>query len=168
MICNKKQLADVMGVSERTLTEWQELGMPIESVGGRGLENQYETAKVIEWRVQRALAGEQVVTAREERDRLESKLLQMRIAKEADLLVPADEIGPTWESAIVAARTELLALPIRIKTVLDAKYSLDVDKLLIEAEVRLALDKLADHPPAVGPDAEDLEDLDEPDFEEVD
>src|SRR3990172_13341229 len=62
MIVNKHQLADVMGVSERTLSEWQEDGLPIKSVGGRGMENQYETAEVIEWRVQRAVAGKSVMT----------------------------------------------------------------------------------------------------------
>lgn len=155
MIANKNQLADIMGVSERTLTEWQEAGMPIEMVGGRGLENQYDTAKVVEWRLQRALNGATVESAREERDRMEAKLLELRIAKEAGLLVSIDDVQPAWEAAILAARSDLLSLPARLKAAIDARYQIDIDPQMLDDEVYQALAKLAEKPP------ESLEEIDD-------
>lgn len=155
MIANKNQLADIMGVSERTLTEWQDAGMPIEVVGGRGMENQYDTAKVIEWRLQRALGGATVESAREERDRMEAKLLELRIAKEADLLVSIDDVRPAWEAAILAARTALLALPDRLKAMIDGRYQIDVDLQMFDDEIRQALTKLAERPPELVEDVDD-------------
>lgn len=155
MISNKNQLADIMGVSERTLTEWQDAGMPVEAVGGRGLENQYDTAKVIEWRLQRALGGATVESAREERDRMEAKLLELRIAKEADLLVSVDDVKPVWEAAILAARSALLALPDRLKSMIDARYQINLDLQMLDDEVRQALAKLAKTPPELVEEADD-------------
>lgn len=155
MIVNKNQLADIMGVSERTLTEWQDADMPIEVVGGRGLENQYDTAKVVGWRLQRALGGATVESAREERDRMEAKLLELRIAKEADLLVSIDDVKPAWEAAILAARSDLLSLPARLKASIDARYQIDVDLQMLDDEVYQALAKLAEKPPKLPEDVED-------------
>src|SRR3990172_6651377 len=96
MIVNKHQMADVMGVSERTLSEWQEDGLPIKSVGGRGMDNQYETAEVIEWRVQRAVAGKSVMTPRDRRDLADAQLSELELARESRKLVSIEEVGPVW------------------------------------------------------------------------
>lgn len=154
MIVNKKELADVHGVSERTLTEWQEDGMPIESVGGRGMENQYDTAKTIEWRAQRAVAGKAKMTPRDERDHYEAKLSQLELARESGKLVAVDDVGPVWEGAILAARTGLLGLPPVLKAMIDARYGINLDQQMIEDEVHNALRKLSEHPPEDDEDAE--------------
>lgn len=146
VIVNKRQLADIVGVSERTLTEWQDGGLPIELVGGRGVDNQYETAKVIEWMVQRALAGQKSETGRERLDRLQAQKLEMDIAEQAGLLVSTQHIEPMLTDAIVAARGELLALSERLKGKLDALYRINMDPAIVEGEVLVSLKKLSDLP----------------------
>lgn len=49
MHVNKKELSSIFGVSERTLTQWQKQGLPVEKQGGRGQSNTYETVDVIKW-----------------------------------------------------------------------------------------------------------------------
>lgn len=49
---SKQAMAEIFGVSERTLTAWQKQGMPIQYDGKRGQRNQYDTAECIEWRFQ--------------------------------------------------------------------------------------------------------------------
>lgn len=155
MIVNKNQLSDVVGKSERTLTQWQDDGMPIVSVGGRGMDNQYDTARVIEWIVQRALAGKTVMPPKELKDFYEARLREMDVAERAGLLVSAEDIAPLWEGAVLAARTDLLGMGPRLKAVLDARYGIDVSMEIIESEIHHALTKLSEKPVAV--DVEDDE-----------
>jgi phage terminase Nu1 subunit (DNA packaging protein) len=49
MIVIKKELADSLGVSQRTITLWQKAGMPILEKAGRGGKNRYCTQAVAEW-----------------------------------------------------------------------------------------------------------------------
>jgi phage terminase Nu1 subunit (DNA packaging protein) len=48
-IVNKSELAEILGISERTLTSYQKSGLPIEVEGGRGNSHQYDTKEVIDW-----------------------------------------------------------------------------------------------------------------------
>lgn len=155
-LCNKRELAAVLGVSERTLTEWQEQGLPIEVIGGRGLDNQYDTAKVIEWRIQRALAGQSRESGKERLERLQAEELEMRIAERAGRLVPAADVERRWTEAITAARTDLLTLGDRLKARLDGTYRVNVDPTIIDTEVLSCLNKLALRGPELA-GAEDAE-----------
>lgn len=161
MICNKTQLADVHGVTDRTLTDWAKAGMPVRAVGGRGRghENQYDTATTIEWRIQRAVSGYQVESAKERKDRLEGDRIELMLAREAGLLVAVEEIEPLWAQAILAAKSDLMEGVYRLKSELDAAFGIEVDVALLEAHVHQALAKLADHPPlpCEAPAASDLE-----------
>jgi len=162
MIANKQQLADIHGVSERTLTEWANGGMPTISVGGigRGYQNQYDTAATIEWRLQRAVSGYQVESAKERKDRLEGDRIELQLAKEAGLLVAVEEIEPLWASAILAAKSELLEGVYRLKSELDALFGIAVDVALLEDHFHQALAKLSDRPPVPAESAAaDLEEV---------
>jgi hypothetical protein len=162
MIANKQQLADIHGVSERTLTEWANAGMPTISVGGigRGYQNQYDTAATIEWRLQRAISGYQVESAKERKDRLEGDRIELQLAKEAGLLVAVEEIEPLWASAILAAKSELLEGVYRLKSELDALFGIAVDVALLEDHFHQALAKLSDRPPVPAESAAaDLEEV---------
>ena len=54
MLVNKRQLSEILGVSERSLTDWQKEGLPVASYAdNRGQANEYESSEVIRWMVQR-------------------------------------------------------------------------------------------------------------------
>ncbi len=149
MIANKQQLADIHGVSERTLTDWANAGMPTIAVGGigRGYQNQYDSAATIEWRLQRAVSGYQVESAKERKDRLEGDRIELQLAKEAGLLVAVEEIEPIWTAAILSAKSDLMEGIYRLKSELDAAYGIEVDIALLEDHITQTLTKLSDHPP---------------------
>lgn len=142
-LVNKRELAAILAVSERTLTEWQTQDLPIELVGGRGLDNTYDTGKVIEWRIQRALAGQAKETGKERLERLQAEELELKIEERVGRLVAVGDTEPLWTEAITAARGELLTLPERLKVKLDATYRINVDPAEIEAEILPALTRLA-------------------------
>ena len=149
MIVNKRQLSDVMCVTEQMLTIWQRDGMPIEAIGGPGMENQYNTGRVIGWRINRAVAGKSKMTPQDEYYFHRAREKEMDIAERAGLLVSVEEVGPLWEGAILAARADLLGMGPRLKATIDARYGIDVDIAMIESEIHHALTKLGENPPAV-------------------
>lgn len=52
---SKADLSEIIGRDERTLTRWQNDGMPVMEFGlGRGNANQYDTEAVIQWLMHQA------------------------------------------------------------------------------------------------------------------
>ncbi|VEA68474.1 Phage DNA packaging protein Nu1 [Serratia rubidaea] len=68
MDVTKAQLAELFGVSVRTVTTWQSQGMPVlsgDANGGRGGENRYSSAAVIKWYSEREASLENEVLRKE-------------------------------------------------------------------------------------------------------
>lgn len=163
MIANKRQLADIFGVTERTVTDWESLGMPVESKPGRGIPNQYDTSRCIEWRCQRVLggAGQQRETARERRDRLEGDRLQVQLAREAGQFLVADEVREALVSAITTARSHFMRGPRQLKKRIDREYGIDLDLEILLEHARETLAALAANVPTfdhAGRDSDDQAD----------
>lgn len=144
MIVNKNQLAEIVGVSERTLTDYQQDGMPIAAIGGRGIENQYDTAKVIEWLVQRAVAGKSKLTPQDALYTAKARREELELVREAGKVVAIEDIEPVWTAGILAARADLLGLGARLKALLDTRYAINVDQKMIDDVVFGALQKLSE------------------------
>ncbi|EPR5290946.1 terminase small subunit [Escherichia coli] len=53
MRVNKKKLAEIFDVDVRTISTWQNQGLPLISGGGKGNEAIFDTGKAIEWFAQR-------------------------------------------------------------------------------------------------------------------
>ncbi|BDH46400.1 protein convertase [Salmonella enterica subsp. enterica serovar Choleraesuis] len=77
MEVNKKQLADIFGVTVRTIQNWQEQGMPVARGGGKGNEVLYETSAVIGWYAERDAALEN--------EKLRKEVEELRIVSESEL-----------------------------------------------------------------------------------
>ena len=113
MNCNKTDLAEILGVSERTLTDWQDEGMPIEARGERGQANEYNTAAVIAWKEARVIAKARANTPRDRLDLARERLVRIEIADKERKLVPMDEARREFDLAVIAWREKLLQLPAR-------------------------------------------------------
>jgi len=84
------------------------------------------------------LTYERVLSERQQREINAVKLAQMTGA-----LVPRNEVGPTWDSLVVAARTELLSLKDRVVAEIRTAHGIDIDPELVDCHVRRALERLA-------------------------
>ena len=113
-VVNKAELSEILGVSQRTLTTWQEEpGFPIvELAETRGLENSYDTAAVVQWYVLRE------VSKSSETDKTRRRLLAAQAeAKErenlvaAGKLISARECEKTLEEIARDLRDALLDIP---------------------------------------------------------
>lgn len=93
-LVNKRELAQILGVSERTLTEWQRDGLPIVINAGRGASNQYDTAAVIQWRIAREINGASKESPKDRLDRLRGDQVELELAETRRQLVNLAEIEP--------------------------------------------------------------------------
>lgn len=127
MLVNQTKLAEIVGLSEVTISQWRDKGIPIERQGGHGIETIYDTKKVIDWMILRAVSGEQQESARERRDRLEADRIELQLAKEAGMLLPADQVENIWANAILSAKAELKNGMLRLKREIDDRYQIKAD-----------------------------------------
>jgi phage terminase Nu1 subunit (DNA packaging protein) len=100
---NKRELSEFLGYSERTLTEWQDAGMPIEEKGDRGEANVYDTADVVKWLVSRETGKDRAETEKERLTRLQADQIELEIAVKRKTLVPVAEIEPVYNRMVATA-----------------------------------------------------------------
>src|SRR5690242_19317824 len=151
LIVNKRRLAQILGTSERRLTELQREGLPIAVTrGARGRANGYNTREVLDWFIAREVARalpKGVRTREAEQNRLtqlQADALELTIGEKRRTLIPAAEIEPQWSAIVVAARQAILAVPARLAPILATMAGQsDPMRELLEEQLREALAKLA-------------------------
>lgn len=155
MRCNKKELAGILGVTERALTLWQDEGMPIAKKGRRGVSNEYDTGTVIDWRVQREVSKATGETPKDRLARVQADRVELDIAEKLGRLVPVDSIEPMWLGYVTSARQFLRAEPPRLAHVLELTEGVEAKRAKLEQTFDEYLNKLS----GLGADIED--DLDD-------
>ncbi|RDL44679.1 hypothetical protein DN730_09850 [Marinomonas piezotolerans] len=144
----KKELADILGVTEKTLTTWQKNGMPIEVVGGRGSRNIYDTEAVVEWlvtqRMMKAGVGQGKEVSKVFDEKIEGARLkhwqanekEIAVREEAKQLLRRQEIEFKLGQIITAAKSGLMNLAPRLSQRLALTKE---QKAIVEDEVKSAL-----------------------------
>ena len=110
-IVNKRQLSEILGVSEETLTSWQADGMPVKTKGAQGVSGEYEPAAAIRWWLDRELDKVRSEQPRDRLARVQADRIEMDMTRERGELIPAEEIDPAWSGQVIATRQEMLSLP---------------------------------------------------------
>ena len=169
MKVKKRVLCEIIGKDERTISRWQNDGMPMLDIGiGRGNENEYDTVSVIDWLIQRTLNNGKE-SAKERLDRIRGDREELAYAKDLEEVVVADELLGRFEAMIVAAKGELLnTLPDQIATDLSARYNIDIDEALIRDPIDQVLRNMANYDPDDDPESADGDTDQRGDAEEAD
>lgn len=144
---NQTELAEIVGVTDVTLWQWQKDGMPVLERNLRGQSNKYDTAEVVVWMIQREVKKVREESPRDMLYREQTKLVQLQIAEKERALVPAAEIEPLYARLVMAARQRLLLVPHLPD--LDLNHS---QSALLEVEVDKALTELSQYEPSAGAD----------------
>ena len=146
MLVNKRQLSEILGVSERSLTEWQKEGLPVASYAdNRGRANAYERSAVIKWMIQREIERLGKEKPRDRLDRLKADAIELDIKERTGELAPATMFERAWSDHILAARTEFLTMPDILATELSAIVGKEIDSDIIAMYINKALEKLASY-----------------------
>lgn len=159
---NKADLSEIVGRDERTLTRWQNDGMPVIEFGlGRGNENQYDTEAVIQWLMHQASLNGKKESSRDRLDRVRANREELALAKDLREVVVATDLVERFEAMITSAKVELLnTFPDALAAELSARYGVEVDDLLIRDPIESILRRLSDYDKD---DAQSAGDPDEPD-----
>ena len=133
-LVNKRQLAEIVGVSETTLTTWQSEGLPIVTHGARGEDNAYDTAAAITWRIERAVRQLLPESQRDRLTRLQADLMDLQLAEKNKQLVPVDQVEPIWTSRVLAAAAWLQSQPSRLAGILEATPGIEAKRTALRTE----------------------------------
>ncbi|WP_160286533.1 terminase small subunit [Pseudomonas knackmussii] len=146
---SKAELSELLGRDERTLTRWQDDGMPVLEYGvGRGNENQYDTEDVIQWLMQRAALNGKKESARDRLDRVKADREELALAKDLEEVVVAAELIARFEAMITAAKVELInTLPDQLAADLSARYGVEIDDEMIREPIAGILGNMANYDP---------------------
>lgn len=111
----RKELAELVGVHERTLYKYEGEGMPVALKQGPGKPTLYDPVAVKAWLVSREheSQGGTVDLARERarKERALAQLAEQKLAVQAGELVRADEVEAAWSGHVAAIRTKILNVP---------------------------------------------------------
>ncbi len=147
MLVNQRELSDITGVSTVTLTEWQKAGMPMVERDQNGLANEYETAHVIRWMVQRELLKVQAESQRDRLTRLQADDMELTLASKRGTLIAVDQIEPAWLGMVASARSFLRAEPDRLAQMLEVTEGADAKRDLLQEAFDDFLLKLSTYDP---------------------
>lgn len=146
---NKAELAAIFGVSLTAIENWLANGLPYVEKGGPGTSYKFDSAQVIEWRVDQAVEKAADSAAKGKGEPLtrkitaEAALAELKLDRELGRLVAIEDVEKTWDKLSTACRARLLAIPARIGPVAFAAESVDDVRDLIEESIHLALNELA-------------------------
>lgn len=146
-LVNKRDLALIVGVSERTLTEYQREGLPMQVDGSRGESNTYDTEQVIRWLVMREVSKPGNETQRDRLARLQGDKVEMEIAVAAGQLVAVGDIEPAWLAMAASAKSYLRAEPDRLAQLLEVTDGVDGKRDLLSDTFDEFLRKLSSYDP---------------------
>ena len=161
---NRKQIADVFGVSLPTVDAWLRSGCPYDQKGERGKEWVFDTADVMRWREElaRAAAGGQDTqddAALTRRKKLaDARLVELELAQKMGELAPVDHMERVW-SRIVAETTSAFrgAFIRRCATQLIGETDERTFKRILLSEVDTTLETLAKMDPTESDEDTDAE-----------
>ncbi len=158
---NRKQIADVFGVSLPTVDAWLRAGCPYDQKGERGKEWVFDTADVMRWREQLARddAGGQDTQDDATLDRRKklaaARLAELDLAKQMGALAPVDHMERVW-SRIVAETTSAFrgAFVRRVASQLLGELDEREFKRVLLNEIDTTLETLAKMDPTENDDAD--------------
>ena len=112
-IVGKKRLAAILGFSGRSISEWARAGMPVHRVGGRGKENEYDTAEVVTWLLSRETSGgdPETIKARRRIACAEAGRREIRLSRERGEVADLRLVAEVWQRATSVFRSRMLAIP---------------------------------------------------------
>lgn len=155
---NQTELAQIIGVTDVTLWEWQKLdGFPILHRGANGQSNLYDTSAVIFWKINHDVKKASGPESQKDRlARLQADRIEIELAQLRGQSIPAELIEPAWIGIVNAVKQALLPLGLRLAPVLETTPGVDAKRELIDEEVHDALTKLSAYgdESAAGPGAQ--------------
>lgn len=159
MIVNKRELSDIIGKSQQTITTWQKNGMPISADGISGTANLYDTSDVIDWMIQQEIkrritnhGGNDDDWYDFEKERARLTHHQANIAaldeqvKETEL-ISAETVSRAWCDLSTAFSSKILSIPTKAAHSFISLTDINQIQDCLKVYLNEALSELSDYDP---------------------
>ena len=137
---NKRELSEILGISERSLTEWQRDGMPVAELReSLGHENTYDTEAVIRWWIERDVARRAGGSSFDKLNDVRYRRELINLNREEGQIVLREEIRPAFRTYVNDVLATLLGIPDKYAQQLELTESVDGKHQLLQdmiAEIR--------------------------------
>lgn len=133
IVKGREAIANVFGVSVKTIHEWHDQGLPIASRGSPGKPSEYDTEACIKWRVDRELGKVMSERPQDRLARVQADKIEMENAEKRGLLIPAGQLEPKLRAAMIAAREHWRNEPARLAREVPGKPIKGIEELLAVA-----------------------------------
>jgi terminase small subunit / prophage DNA-packing protein len=155
-IVNQSELAALIGKSDVTIWEWQKEGLPMQSRGENGQANKYDTERVIDWLVQRAVLKVRDESQRDRLTRLQADKLEQDLAMSNNVLVPVDQVQPIWKARVISAAAFLLSQSSRMAALLESAPGMEGKREILKIEHGIFLSKLGSNGKLIQAEVDDV------------
>lgn len=155
-IVNQSELAALLGKSDVTVWEWQKEGLPIETRGENGQANKYDTERVIDWLVQRAVLKVRDESPRDRLTRLQADALEREQSILSNVLVPVDQVQPIWKSRVISAAAFLLSQSSRMAALLESAPGMEGKREVLKIEHGIFLSRLGSNGKQIQAEVDEL------------
>lgn len=103
IVSGSANLGDILGVSQKSITEWTHQGMPVQKRGKTKQGNEYETAQCIRWMIQREMQRGRIERQQDRLARVQADKIEMENEERRGVLITAAKIEPAMRAAVIAA-----------------------------------------------------------------
>jgi terminase small subunit / prophage DNA-packing protein len=140
-IVNRHQIAEIMDVSQQTISDWLAKGMPVIDRGAAFNDGSYDTGAVVRWYVDWKIAGVKGESQKDRLDRVTADLRELDLQQRQGKLVDFDLVVTVLANLVNITRTAVLAAAV-------APEIPEACRPLIKARLDDALRELAEYDPA--------------------
>ncbi len=126
----QEQIASIIGVAPKTITEWQVMGFPVAVQGGPGVASEYDAPACVAWLVEREVRKVQAESPKDRLARLQGDRIEQEMLRDSGALIPAEEVEPLWASAVLNAREFLAGEPVRLSALIIGMAKPEIEALL--------------------------------------
>lgn len=149
IILNRADLATAHGVSMPTIDSWVRAGCPCEQIGGKGSPYQFNSADVINWRIERERrsrskgslddGSETLDNAQRRSARAKADLDEIKLAEKRGEVVPIRHVVQEFGRLLSNLRARILAVPVKLAPSVHAAETVEDKRSAIETALRDAL-----------------------------
>lgn len=158
MICNRNEIAEVLGVHRTTIDEWVKEGMPFRQRPDQSRPNErqwkFETGECVKWLIKRAKGGvglddkgdsvERIEADARARERMAiAGLKEMEYAEKLKVMVHVDDVIDRVEEQYAIVKSRLQAIPGRMAQALAVESDASAVERALKEEVGQALEELS-------------------------
>jgi hypothetical protein len=129
---NKRELSEILGISERSLTEWQAEGMPIFTMAdARGQEHTYDTEACIRWWIERDVRRRTSGSSDDNLSQIKYQREVLALKRDLGALVEVSEVLPALEAWRDDVLATMVSVPERYAQPMDAAVGIEGRRQLL-------------------------------------